>query len=203
MESLSERLDALPTFIRETKRVPIGTYLGLRIGMIVHPEFAPDVFLEGATTQKWTPTREHQGPRAVLNALERLATSYEPQIAKAQQERAIAEGQLRDYRSCLGAPFPHDAYLSQLAELRDHLRTSLSDKSSDPEAQPIPNASEIAARIKSLRAANTIEGTPERTQRQRIVAEEPVTAKILRRTEVPSIEGHKIESAETKSSRNR
>lgn len=182
MDPLSERLDSLPAFLRKTERIAIGTYCGLRFGMIVHPEFAPDVFLEGATTQKWTLSREHQGPRAVLNALERLASGYEPQITKAQQERAIAEGQLRDYRSRLGAPFPHDAYLSQLAELRDHLRTSLSDKSSDPEAQPIPDASEIAAQIKSLRAANTIEGTPERTQRQGTVAEEPVTARILRQT---------------------
>jgi hypothetical protein len=203
MDPLSERLDSLPAFIRKTERVVIGTYCGLRFGMIVHPEFAPDVYLEGATTQKWTLSREHQGPRAVLNALERLASGYEPQITKAQQERAIAEGQLRDYRSRLGAPFPHDAYLSQLAELRDHLRTSLSDKSSDPEAQPIPDASEIAAQIKSLRAANTIEGTPERSQRQRIMAEEPVTARIRRRTEANSVEGPVSESAEERSSWNR
>jgi hypothetical protein len=153
--------------------------------------------------QKWTLSREHQGPRAVLNALERLASGYEPQIAKAQQERSIAEGQLRDYRSRLGVPFPHDAYLSQLAELRDHLRISLSEQPTGPAAEPIFDAREIASRIKRLKAANTIEDTPERTERRRIVAEEPVTARIRRRTESPTIEGHAAEPTEERDRRNR
>jgi N12 class adenine-specific DNA methylase len=203
MDPLDEKLEALPAFIRETKRVPIGAYRGLRFGMIVHPQFAPEVYLEGATTQKWTLSREHQGPRAVLNALERMASGYESQIAKSQQERSIAEGQLRDYRSQFGAPFPHEAYLSQLAELRDQLKTSLSEKPSVTSDPSIPDSSELASRIKSLKAANTIEGTPERTERRRATAEEPVTSRIRRRTEAPSTESSAAKSTDKLGVRNR
>jgi hypothetical protein len=45
-------------------------------------------------------------------------------------------------------------------------------------------ASELAERIKARKAANTIEATPERLgKRCTSVAEEPVTARIRRRTE--------------------
>ena len=44
-------------------------------------------------------------------------------------------------------------------------------------------ASELAERIKALKAANTIEATPERVgKRCTSAAEEPVTARIRRRT---------------------
>jgi hypothetical protein len=50
-------------------------------------------------------------------------------------------------------------------------------------------ASELAERIKALKAATTIDATPERLgKRCTSVAEEPVTARIRRRTEtVPGI----------------
>jgi hypothetical protein len=38
----------------------------------MHQQFLPDVDLEGAITRPYTLSRAHQGPRAVLNALERL-----------------------------------------------------------------------------------------------------------------------------------
>ena len=40
------------------------------------PQFPPDVYLEGAITAQSMLSRDHHGPRAVLNALERLATGY-------------------------------------------------------------------------------------------------------------------------------
>lgn len=73
---LAKRLDTLPLSIHETTRVPIGTYRGLAFGVIVHPSFPPDVYLEGAITRTSGLTKEHQGPRAVLNALERTAIGY-------------------------------------------------------------------------------------------------------------------------------
>jgi hypothetical protein len=39
---------------------------------VLHPQFPPDLFLEGATIRQSRLSRDHQGPRAVLNALERL-----------------------------------------------------------------------------------------------------------------------------------
>ena len=34
--------------VRDTTRVPIGIYRGLRFGLVLHPQFPPDVYLEGA-----------------------------------------------------------------------------------------------------------------------------------------------------------
>jgi len=43
--------------------------------------------------------------------------------------------------------------------------------------------SELADRIKALKAANTIEAAPQRARQKHSSAEEPVTARIRRRTE--------------------
>lgn len=46
-----------------------------------------------------------------------------------------------------------------------------------------PTTSELAERIKALRAENTVEATPQRTERKQSIAEEPITARIRRRQE--------------------
>ena len=73
---LGHRLDALPEKVRETRRFPLGRYRGLAFGLVLHPGGAADVFLEGAATRHGMLSRDHRGPRAVLNALDRLADSY-------------------------------------------------------------------------------------------------------------------------------
>src|SRR5439155_10197419 len=95
--SLGERLDSLPKNVRETRRFPLGLYRGLSFGLILHPQYAPEVYLEGATTRESMLSREHHGPRAVLNALERLSDSYVSSCASVRQDLTIAEAQLRDY----------------------------------------------------------------------------------------------------------
>jgi hypothetical protein len=40
---------------------------------VLHPQFPADAYLEGATTRQTQLSQDHRGPRAVLNALERLA----------------------------------------------------------------------------------------------------------------------------------
>ena len=107
----------MPRNVRDTTRVPLGIYRGLRFGMVLHPQFPPDVYLEGAITRQSTLSRDHQGPRAVLNALERLASGYGSECVRVRQDLAIAESQLRDYQARLGKPFLHDAYLSELTSL--------------------------------------------------------------------------------------
>ena len=49
-----------------------------------------------------------------------------------------------------------------------------------------PSVSELAEKIKALKAANTIEATPQRARQKHSSAEEPVTARIRRRTEADS-----------------
>jgi hypothetical protein len=186
LEILGHRLDALPEKPRETRHIPIGRYRGLTFGLVVHPNGAAEAFLEGAATRHVMLSRDHQGPRAVLNALDRLCCSYQGQCDATRQDLAIAEGQLRDYDARLGRAFPHDGYLNELAGLRDQLKAGLSQATPEPGTPPV---AELAERIKALKAAHTIDTVPERTATRRIAAEEPVTARIRRRAEpLPAVE---------------
>ncbi len=194
---LADQLDHLPRNVRDTTRVPIGMYRGLRFGLVLHPQFPPDVYLEGAITRQSTLSRDHQGPRAVLNALERLATGYGSECVRVRQDLAIAESQLRDYRERLGKPFPHEKYLSELTELRDQLKIGLSATAHEPSHEKGPRISELADRIKALKAANTIEVAPQRARQKQAAAEEPVTARIRRRQEVNSTSDQAVEPAES------
>ncbi len=179
---LAGQVDALPLFVRESTRVPLGTYRGLHFGLVLRPELPSDVYVEGAMTRQSSLSREHQGPRAVLNTLERLVGGYGPECDRIRQDLTIAESQLRDYQARLDAPFLHDAYLSELTALRDQLRAGLSGKTPEPGTEPL-SVPELAHRIKSLKAAQNIEATPQRARQKQASAEEPVTARIRRRTE--------------------
>jgi len=180
---LAKKLDSLPLAVREPTRIPIGTYRGLSFGVIVHPGFPPDVYLEGAMTRTSSLSKEHQGPRAVLNGLERIATGYAAETVRVLQDLSIAESQLRDYQARLGQPFSHEAYLSELTELRDQLKANLSASANESGEDRGPTTAELAERIKALKAANTIEATPQRSERKQTAAEEPITTRIRRRQE--------------------
>jgi len=183
-DALGARLDALPWTVGERTRFPLGQYKGLRFGIVLHPQFPPDVYLEGTTTRHTILSKEHQGPLAVLNALERLATGYGDDIDRVRQDQSIAEGQLRDYQARLGQPFTHDTYLTELTILRDQLKTGLSSTTHETEEGEGSTASELAERIKTLKAANTVEASPQRDrQKHTTAAEEPITARIRRRQE--------------------
>jgi hypothetical protein len=183
VEALADRLEDLPLFVTETRRIPLGVYRGLRFGVILHPRFAPDAYVEGRITRTSMLNREHQGPRAILNAVERLASGYGSECERVRQELAIAEAQLRDYRERLGKPFPHDNYLNNLAMLRDQLKDGLSAPPPGQEVKEGPTLTELAAQIKELKVTNTIEAAPDRAAKRTISAEEPVTARIRRRVE--------------------
>ena len=192
--ALAAQLDTLPTNIREKTRVPLGTYRGLRFGMVLNPQWSPEVYLEGATTRLDTLSRDHHGPRAVLNALERLVGAYGSECVRVQQDLSIAESQMRDYQARLGKPFLHDAYLSELTSLRDQLKAGLSGTAHQPDTEEGPSVSELAERIKSLKAAHSIEATPQRARQKHSSAEEPVTARIRRRAETPLVSDPAIEA---------
>ena len=190
---LASHLDSLARNVRETCRVSLGIYRGLRFGLVLHPQFSPDVYLEGAATRQSMLPREHHGPRAILNAVERLATAYRSECDRVRQDLAIAESHLRDYQARLGKPFLHGPVLSELANLRDRLKACLSGTNPSPDTEPRPSVSELAEQIKALKAANTIETTRERVGKRRSSAEEPVTARIRRRMDAilasdPSVE---------------
>jgi N12 class adenine-specific DNA methylase len=191
---LADQLDRLPHNVRDTTRVPLGIYRGLHFGLILHPHFPPDVYLEGTATRQSMLSRDHHGPRAILNALERLATGYGSDIARVRQDLAVAESQLRDYRERLGKPFLHDRYLNQLTDLRDQLKARLSADSHEAGEGKGPNVSELADRIKVLKAANTIEAAPQRVERKQAAAEEPITTRIRRRQEPNTEAGEAVQN---------
>jgi N12 class adenine-specific DNA methylase len=184
---LGGKLDALPVLVNEMTRLPIGAYRGLRFGIVLHSQFPPDVYLEGATTRQAALSREHQGPRAVLNALERIAVAYDSESARVRQDLAIAESQLHDYQERLGKPFSFDDYLAELSGLRDQLKTGLSAATHNS-GQAGPTVSEVAERIKTLKTANSIDAVPQRERRKEIDAEEPITMRIRRRSPTADIE---------------
>jgi hypothetical protein len=182
VDLLAARLTSLPTSVHEALNVPLGRCRGLRFGLAFSPYSAPEVFVKGAITCFEPLSRDFHGPRAILNAVERLIGSYDAQCATARTNLAIAQDQRRDYQARLGASFPHDTYLLELTGLRDQLKAALSITTPDPAAKPLPPAHELAERIKALKAAHTIEAAlPRLTARSAARAEEPIAARIRHR----------------------
>lgn len=178
---LGAQLDRLPREVRQEQRFPLGVYRGLRFGIVLNRDFPPDVYVEGATTRYDRLIRGSHGPRAVLNAVERLCNAYGNEIASVKQDLSIAESQLRDYQARIGKPFTHEAYQAELTHLRDRLKASLAGMTAEPAADtPAATAAELAERIKALKAAHTVEAPAERTATRPLDAEEPVTTRICR-----------------------
>jgi hypothetical protein len=192
---LGGMLDSLPRYVRETTRVPLGRYRGLGFGLVIRPDFPPDVYLEGETTRSQILSRDHQGPRAVLNALERLANEYGSECERVRQNIAITEGQLRDNRARLGRPFTLHSYMAELTALCDQLKTGLSGAAHEPGTDDGPSLPVLAEHIKALKAANTIEAAPQRVRQKHLSAEEPITARIRRRTNTIPASGHAVDAA--------
>lgn len=173
---LTEKLNAMPLVV-QVRRVPLGAYRGLRFGMVLNPEYRPEIYLEGNVVRQDSLSRDHAGPRAVLNAVERLAGGYIVECARVKQDLEIAENQHRDYQARLGQSFAHENYMTELAKLRDQLKIGLSGVEGEV------SVPELAERIKALRAGNTIEAASSERSVKKLSAEEPVTARILRRAE--------------------
>ena len=130
IDVLGARLDVLPQYVHQSQRVALGVYRGLSFGLTLDPQFAPELYLEGAITRRSLLSREHHGPRAVLNALERLAGGYgseSPACGKTWRWRSPSSATTRPASA---APFPHDAYLAELTTLRDQLKAGLSGAAS-------------------------------------------------------------------------
>ena len=195
-EAVAERLKRMPDKVSETFRTKLGIYRGLECGMMMHSLGGTEVVLDGAVRCREQLLRDNPGPRAVLNALERLADGYGDDIRHLKAEIAVKDGQLKDYEKRLGAKFAHEDYQSQLADLRDKLKMGLSEDAPDG-GEPIV---ELAEQIKSLREANTLEAVPVRVGiRKAARAEPPVTTRIRElmaevKPQVPKVESQTEEA---------
>jgi hypothetical protein len=176
-EALAIRLTSLPPAVSENRSIPLGQYRGLRFGLFLSPHGSPDVFVEGAATRMASLSRDHYGPRAILNAVERIIDSYDTERARTRNDLTIAEHQLRDYEARIGAAFPHDGYVTELTDLRDRLKATLANPAGQGE-----EIASLAERIKALKASQSIEAAPERhAPRATATAAEPVTSRLLER----------------------
>ena len=70
-----------------------------------------------------------------------------------------------------------------MTSLRDQLKAGLSASAHESGNEAGPSVSELADKIKAIKAANTIEATPQRVRQKHSTAEEPIAARIRRRTE--------------------
>lgn len=177
LDRLAIRLQSLPVAVSENRSITLGQYQGLLFGLFLSPHGSPDVFVEGATTHMTPLSREHHGPRAILNAVERIIDSYDVECERARHDLTIAQLQLRDYEARIGAAFPHEAYVTELTELRDQMKAALTNPTEHGVEIPA-----LAERIKALKASRSIEAAAERqTPRSTSTAAEPVTARLRQR----------------------
>ena len=162
---LTSALNALPDEVSHTRCFRVGTFRGLEFGIERYPGGIADVYVTGSADRQTMLSRESQGPRAVLNALHRLADTAAEACEKAATDLALARTQLSDYERRIGTPFAHAERLEKLLALRDELKVALSTNAPPvAEGEPAPPTSaEIAERIKGMLAAK---GDAEEARRQ-------------------------------------
>ena len=81
--ALGKQLISIPDMVHESRRYPLGIYRGLNFGLVLHPQGAPEMYLEGTATRHGQLSSD-AGARAVLNALDRLTGGYKAQSATAR-----------------------------------------------------------------------------------------------------------------------
>jgi hypothetical protein len=83
-------------------------------------------------------------------------------------------------------PLAHDGYLSELTGLRDLLKSGLSGARQKEGTDNGSSVSELAGRLKVIKAAHNVEATPERVRQKQTFAEEPITSQIrMRKHAIP------------------
>jgi hypothetical protein len=182
LEALAARLQSLPALVYETRTVPLGQYCGLRFGLVQHPQGAPEVYVEGTLTRYTPLARDVHGPRALLNAVERLLSTAASERDKAIRDLTIAQGQLRDYETRLGAGFAYAAYLEELTGLRNQLEAALSGTAQEGAEASLPTVGALVERLKALKTAHTLDAAPPRSApRSTATVEEAITTRIRQR----------------------
>src|SRR6266446_5263161 len=86
VEAMAAQLQSLPALVYDKHTVALGQYRGLRFGLVQHPQGAPEVYVEGTLTRYAPLARDVHGPRAILNAVERLIGSAEAEHDKARRD---------------------------------------------------------------------------------------------------------------------
>jgi hypothetical protein len=133
-----------------------------------------DVVLEGRASQRTMLTREHPGPRAVLNAIVRVAEGHDIDLGIAWTNLRIARDRLASYTAWDESEFPGAAHSAALEEMRGQLQAGLSGHKEI-------DLADVSARAEAAMAGSGggVEAGRERAEAA-TSAEEPVTTRILR-----------------------
>jgi N12 class adenine-specific DNA methylase len=193
---LGRCLDSLLAEVRETRRFVLGRMRGLDFGVVKHKFSSPDVFLEGQGERVAQLSRESQGPRACLNALNRLFASYEAKCEEVRRELALAETKLRDFEARLGGSFPHERYMVELSALRDELKVALTATSQQGTEPKGRTAGELAGLIEALKGTQTVEAVPVKRPTAAARLERPVTARVSKEPDLALAEDSKPEPSD-------
>ena len=181
---LAKVLESLPAHVSSLREFPLGEIQGLSFGIALHPYSLPDVFVRGAGVRFAPLSREHQGARAVLNAVHRLVSSLDQQLESTHLELTLARQQLSDYQHRLGSQFEQEECLTQLTDLRDRLKLALARKVEDGQ-DPHCVTSELARDIRTMLDSKVgRDATMRPNSNPTVLAEEPVTLQLRRRLDL-------------------
>jgi N12 class adenine-specific DNA methylase len=148
VSALSGVLESVPEHVDRPRQFPLGQFHGLKLLLEKHPNGAADVVLQGEAEQFEALSKESQGPRAVWNALNRLADSFEERLSKSLENLQLMQNQLRDYHARLGQPFIHAERLELLSTLRDQLKMALASPSANT-TEAIPDSEALVNQLTS------------------------------------------------------
>ncbi|TWT51733.1 hypothetical protein KOR42_34200 [Thalassoglobus neptunius] len=185
VKALDSRIQRTPAHVSSRTQRLIGEFRGLAFGIVLYPYSRPEVYLQGKCSRTRTLSNDNAGPRAVLNALTRLADGYGEQIEKLIRDRSLAEQQLQDYAGSSDKPFEHGNYMQQLRETRDKLKQALAGYLPEDATESLATE-ELANRIQQLLSQASVEPKHAETERRPNAqfspsSEEPITARIRRR----------------------
>lgn len=191
---IAEKLERLPTQVSSPREFKLGEYSGLEFGLIAHPYGPKQLYLKGNETRVNDLSSDRNGPRAILNALQRMVSSYAERIDDTRQRLSVAEQQVKDYQERSGSKFEQEGYATELRSLRDQLRNALSQNENDTpkDEKPVLSASEIASQIEQLRSSQIISHGVEREHgKKQTKAIEAITTQIHKRKEEQLIADHR------------
>ena len=166
---LGDRLDALPQTSARRSAFRWASIAACVSAWCCIRNIAPEVYLEGAIS-----AAGHAVPRTPRAA----GRPQRPGAAGRRLRRGMRHASGRTWpspkassattRPGSGSPSPTTPTCRKLTALRDQLKAGLSGCGPGTGPRAAPSVAELAEQIKALKAAHTIEATPERTGKRRL-----------------------------------
>jgi len=162
VEALAAQLQSLPALVYDKHTVALGQYRGLRFGLVQHPQGAPEVYVEG-TLKRYAPlARDVHGPRAMLNAVERLIGSATMEHDRATRDLEIARASGGTMKPGWAQPLPMRVSGDPNGPAQPARGRAVPPAQDGAEAS-LPSVGALVECLKALHAAHTLEVAPERS----------------------------------------